>query len=232
MSKKQKKIKQKQEKMPKPAMDLTDARPDAADNATGQARPVLQAMHSRRSYSKVSDAAPTRAELEQLIQALSSVPDHSNMKPWRIIELRGESRSILGRALAEAEVEGKCHPDSPEYAEKLEKAEDRYIGKAQRAPLVLAIVACTKPSTKVPEWEQEAVASGVAHSLSLLLHEAGWGTIWRTGSLTRSEPVRRAHQLRTGELLLGWIYVGGIPEKDAKAKPRKPLDLDRHLSSL
>lgn len=230
MGKKQKRKKnklQKQDSSVPSAQVLTDA------SAAGEKpQPVLHAIRDRRSFSKVTDTAPTRAELEQLIQVLSSVPDHSNMMPWRIIELRDESRNILGRSLAEAELEGKSSADSPDYAEKLEKAQERYIAKAQRAPLVLAVVACTTPSTKVPEWEQEAVASGVAHSLSLLLHEAGWGTIWRTGALTRSDPVRRAHQLHTGELLLGWIYVGGIPEKDAKAKPRKPLDLERHLSSL
>jgi hypothetical protein len=34
------------------------------------------------------------------------------------------------------------------------------------------------------------------------------------------------------EYLLGWLYVGGIPDRDRKAKPRKPLDLSRHLTVL
>ena len=46
------------------------------------------------------------------------------------------------------------------------------------------------------------------------------------------QAVRKAHRLEKGEHLLGWLYVGGIPERDRKTKPRKPLDASRHLSSL
>ncbi len=58
-----------------------------------------------------------------------------------------------------------------------------------------------------PDWEQEATAAGVAHALSLLLDEAGWDVIWRTGTSTRSKPVRRLHGLGPHEDLLGWLYV-------------------------
>ena len=76
----------------------------------------------------------------------------------------------------------------------------------------------------MPLWEQEAVASGVAHALSLVLDEAGWGVMWRTGLQTRSAAVHRMHGLRPDELLLGWLYVGGKPSK-AKSGRRKPVTL-------
>ena len=71
----------------------------------------------------------------------------------------------------------------------------------------------------MPRWEQEAVASGVAHVLSLLLDEAGWGVIWRTGDYTRSKAVAKAHGLGKNEELLGWLYVGGKPPA---VSPRTP----------
>ena len=76
------------------------------------------------------------------------------------------------------------------------------------------------------------MASGVAHYLTLLLAEAGWGTMWRTGDATRSKVMRKAHRLEEKEQLLGWIYVGGVPEDKRRTKPRKPLDLQRHLTRL
>lgn len=179
-------------------------------------RPALTALAARRSHSKVTDEAPTRTELEALLLAMSSVADHSNLKPWRIIEIRGDARKKLGKALAKANGTAK----------------EKGIEKAMRAPLVLAIVVSPRKNGKVPYWEQESVASGVAHYLSLLLHEAGWGTMWRTGEATRSKAIRKPHGLEKGEQLLGWIYVGGIPDKDRKAKPRKPLEVRRHLSAL
>ena len=52
------------------------------------------------------------------------------------------------------------------------------------------IVAVHQPSVKVHDWEQDAAATGVAHMLSLLLDEAGWGVFWRN-SVTGLVAVRR-----------------------------------------
>lgn len=176
--------------------------------------PVRQAMAQRASHSKVTDDAPTHEELAQLMSVLNTVPDHSRLRPWRVIELRGNDREVLGKAMAEVR----------------DMTLDKAIQKATRAPLVLAIVVRIQESKKVPVWEQEAVASGVAHYLTLLLEEAGWGTMWRTGDGTRAKTMHKAHNLAAHEELMGWIYVGGVPETQKKPKPRKPLDMSQHLT--
>ena len=179
---------------------------------------VFEAMQERRSSSKVTDEAPSRDELLELIDAAGQVADHSGMTPWRILEIRGDSRRIVGESLAAAAgLEGH---DA-----------DKSIRKAYRAPLLLAVIVSPRPSFKVPYWEQEAVASGVAHSLNLLLHERGYGAMWRTGIHTRSDAVRLAHRLEPGEQMLGWIYVGRYPERP-RASRRSRVDARRHLSSL
>jgi hypothetical protein len=83
---------------------------------------------------------------------------------------------------------------------------------------------------KVPEWEQEAVAAGVAHAQSLVLDEAGWGVMWRTGLQTRSDAVARVHGLQPGERLLGWLYVGGRDRE--KRGRRKPIHAKNMLTTL
>ncbi|BDZ49304.1 nitroreductase [Frondihabitans sucicola] len=178
--------------------------------------PVREAALRRRSRSKVNGEAPTHDELLELVAAAGTVADHSGLEPWRIIEIRGAARERVGRAIAVAGgAEGH--------------AADKLAGKPLRAPLLLAVVLSPRESRKVPEWEQESVASGVAHLLSLLLDEAGWGVMWRTGIWTRSAEVAAAHGLADGEKLLGWLYVGGI---EGDEKPRKPLDAARFVSSL
>lgn len=181
---------------------------------------AFAAVSRRHSHSKLADPAPTHGELARLVAALTSVADHSGLRPWRLIALRDAARTILGEALADA-----ADADGPDKREK-------FVKKAHRAPLVLAIVVSPRKSDKVPVWEQEAVASGVAHLLSLLLDEAGWGAIWRTGPHTRSSAVHRAHKLGEAEYLLGWLYIGSVPDHESRPKPRKPLDLDRHLTAL
>lgn len=160
---------------------------------------ALDAALARRSASKVTDAAPDDAVLLELLEGASRVADHASLRPWRVIALRGAARERLGEALvAAAGVEG-------EAAAKL-------AGKPLRAPLLLAVVAVVAPEhPKVPEWEQEASAAGVAHLMSLLLDDAGWGVMWRTGPFTRHPLVAAVHGLAPDERLLGWLYVGGLP---------------------
>lgn len=174
---------------------------------------ALQAVRARRSWSKVTDHAPTRNELVALVSAAGRVADHSSLRPWRIIELRGEDRERLGRAIAKAQ------------------GDEGSSSKPLRAPLLLAVVASYRKSSKVPRWEQEAVASGVAHMLSLLLDEAGWGVMWRTGAYTRSKAVAKAHGLGKNEELLGWLYVGGKPPATRPAR-RELIDGRRYLSRM
>ncbi len=174
---------------------------------------ALEAMRRRRSLSKVTDHAPSHEELLELVGAAGRVADHSELKPWRLIELRGDDRETLGRAINKA------------------SGEKGVSTKPLRAPLLVAVVASYRKSDKVPRWEQEAVASGVAHALSLLLDEAGWGVIWRTGHYTRAKAVAKAHGLRKNEELLGWLYVGGKPERTRESRD-KVIDAAAFVSRM
>ncbi|WP_350349304.1 nitroreductase family protein [Agromyces sp. G08B096] len=168
---------------------------------------VREAALARRSSPKVTDAAPGDDELAALVEAAGRVADHASLAPWRVIAVRGDARARLGTALAAAAgAEG-------EAAAKL-------AAKPLRAPLLVAIVASvTEGHPKVPVWEQEAVAAGVGHLLSLLLDEAGWGVMWRTGPYTRHPAVAAVHGLGEGERLMGWLYVGGRPEGARTTRP-------------
>ena len=180
---------------------------------------ALDAVRRRQSYPRVTDAAPTHEQLVELVEAAASIADHAALRPWRLIELRGNARARLGDAFV---VESGLHgPDAQKLAEK-----------PLRAPLLIAVVGRHEPSIKVPAWEQDAVASGIAHTLSLLLHEQGWGVMWRTGGHTRSDAVRRVHELADNEHLMGWLYVGGIPDDAQAQSHRQPIDAEKFLSSL
>jgi nitroreductase len=172
----------------------------------------------RRSYPRVTADAPSTAELLPLLEAASTVADHASLHPWRVIELRGDARQRLGAAFVEES--GLTDEDA-----------ERLAAKPLRASLLLAVVAVRKPSFKVHDWEQDAAAAGVAHLLTLLLDDAGWGVMWRSGGHTRSDAVRRMHGLAENEVLLGWLYVGGKPET-TKPDARQPIDVQSLISSL
>ena len=174
---------------------------------------ALEAMRQRRSWSKVTGDAPTHDELLEFVAAAGRVADHSSLRPWRLIELRGSDRERLGKALAKAA--GDKKPST----------------KPLRAPLLIAVVARITAKHKVPAWEQEAVAAGVAHALSLVLDEAGYGVFWRTGEHTRAKQVAKAHGLTKNERLLGWLYVGAKPVR-TKPVHLKTIDPARFLSPM
>jgi nitroreductase len=179
---------------------------------------LLDAVSRRRSQPKVSADAPSHDELLPLVAAASSVADHAALRPWRLIELRGAARERLGTAFVEAS--GLEGADAAKLA-----------AKPLRASLLIAVVEAVQPSHKVADWEQAAAVAGVAHTLSLLLDDAGWGVMWRTGHLTRSLPVRVMHHLADNEQLLGWLFVGGR-EQGEKAGERKPFPAEDYLSVL
>jgi nitroreductase len=190
--------------------------PDPSEPGTAPlGAPVLSALRGRRSRSSVGEDAPTHEDLVPLVEAASRLADHGGLRPWRVIEIRGAARDRLASAMDEAAGD---------------PASGKHRKKTHRASLLVAVVACRTPSRKVPDWEQDAVAAGVAHALTLLLEEQGWGVFWRTGGMTRSEAVQRMHGLGPGEELLGWLYVGDV-EPDGKG-PRAAVDGERMITLL
>lgn len=183
--------------------------------------PVLEAMATRRSVSKVGPETPTDAELAELLTAVTSLADHKALRPWRLLLLRGEDRRALGDAL--------------DAAAGVVRDPGDHNQKPFRAELLIAVVASPTEHPKVPRWEQLAVAAGAGHLLELALWQAGWGVMWRTGVLANSEEVRAAHGLAVTEQLMGWLYVGSIDEsfhRRLQTSSRPALDPHQFLGRM
>jgi nitroreductase len=178
--------------------------------------PVLEAVLTRRSSTKLSEPAPSHEELVELLQAAATAPDHGRIRPWRLIVLEGEDRALLGEALREAA------PD-PEQGR-------RAALKPMRAPLLLSIVFCPHLNhPKVREWEQLAAVVAMVQTLLLLLHSRGWGAIWRTGPAVEAPQVLKHLGLDGDERLLGWLYIGTRPD-GPPARAHEPLDVYSRIS--
>ncbi|WP_316524248.1 nitroreductase family protein [Kitasatospora brasiliensis] len=176
---------------------------------------VMTAVLTRRSEQTLNGPAPGDAEFTYLLQGASTAPDHGRLRPWRWILLRGDERDALGLAVAE------------EAGDDVGLA-DRMRAKLRRAPLVAALVFSPREG-RIPEWEQLAAATCMSNSLQLLLHARGYGSIWRTGALTRSPAACDLLGLGPGERLLGSLDIG-TPDRSA-ARGRRPLaDMSAHVT--
>lgn len=178
--------------------------------------PVLDAVLTRRSTTRLTEPAPGREELLELVQAAATAPDHGRIRPWRLIVLEGQDRALLGEALREA-------ASDPEQAR-------RAALKPMRAPLLMSIVFRPKlDHPTVPEWEQLAAVVAMVQTLLLLLHSRGWGAIWRTGSAVEAPQVVKHLGLDGVERLLGWLYIGTAPD-GPPSRAREPFDIHPRIS--
>ncbi|MFI5757213.1 nitroreductase [Streptomyces sp. NPDC051569] len=169
---------------------------------------VMTAVMTRRSEQTLHSPAPGETEFAYLLRGAGTAPDHGRLRPWRWVLLRDDDRDALGDCLAEE-------------AGADEVAAERMRAKLRRAPLVAALV-FTPRESKIPEWEQMAAATCMTYSLMLLLHARGYGSIWRTGALTRSTTAGELLGLMPGERLLGSLDIG-TPDPSTSSN-RQPLD--------
>jgi nitroreductase len=179
---------------------------------------LATAVRARRSTAPVSEQAPTDAELLEYLQLAAHSPDHAGLRPWRMITVRGQARHRLGDAL----VAGYGDiPGTPEAA--------KTAGKVLRAPLLISIVAVPAEHPKVPRWEQFAAIGALVATLQLVLFDAGYTAMWRTGPGVELAPVRQLLGLAEHEQLLGWLYVGG---REPELRPSPEPDVAGKLSTL
>ncbi|MEU7434061.1 nitroreductase [Streptomyces sioyaensis] len=179
---------------------------------------VTQAISTRRSVKRLTDPAPADDEVISLVETAANAPDHGLLRPWRLILVRGGARDALGDACARA---ASGTPD----------AQERARAKPLRAPLLVSIVFCPQQHEKVPEWEQLAATAAMVHALELLLHDRGWGVIWRTGAGLDAPQIRQLLGLPVEERLLGWLYVG-TPLPAGGRVSRPPIDVGTKVSVL
>lgn len=169
---------------------------------------LIDAVRLRRSAAPVTEAAPSDAELYDYLALAAHSPDHASLRPWRLVTVRGSDRDRLGAAMAAGFGDP---PGSPEAA--------RTAAKALRAPLLLSIITTPVEHPKVPGWEQLAATAALVSTLQLVLFEAGWTAMWRTGPAIELAEVRRLIGVGDGEQLRGWLYIGGRTELGPDMRP-------------
>lgn len=178
---------------------------------------LIEAIRTRRSSKSLTEPAPSDDEVRYIVELAATSPDHGLLRPWRLVLLRDGARERLGEAFASAE---------GETAEVRRRA----ALKPLRAPLLVAIVFCPTEHPKVPQWEQMAAACAMVQTILLLLHDRGWGAMWRTGSVVESLEVQKVLGVQPDEKLLGWLYVG--TNDQSTTAPRKTFDVRSKVSVM
>ncbi|AOY87937.1 nitroreductase [Marinobacter salinus] len=168
---------------------------------------VSDFLLNRASEPRLEAPAPDRETLDRAIACATRAPDHALLRPWRYLVIEGEGLMALGELFAST-----CPNNSDnQQIEKLRKA-------PLRAPMVIVAIASPTIHPKVPEVEQVMSAAVGVGFLELALQDAGYGVMWRTGSVAYHSVVRSGLGLEDRESIVGFLYVGTVSSE----KPRVP----------
>ncbi len=168
---------------------------------------VTDFLLNRSSQPRLEAPAPDAATLEQAFACAARAPDHALLRPWRYLVIQGDGLEKLGQLFA-----ATCANNSDE------KEIDKLRRAPLRAPMIIVGVASPVVHPKVPEIEQVMSAAVGMSFVQLALQEAGFGVMWRTGSVAYNAAVREGLGLEEHEQIVGFLYTGRV----AQAKPAVP----------
>ena len=180
---------------------------------------VLEVIESRQTLGKLVAPAPSQAEVEQVIRAALSAPDHRRIRPWQFMQLRDGARNKLGEIFSECLTESGI--DDVEQHRKV-------LAQPLRAPLIIIAVVKTQTGVKVPVVEQILSMGAAIQNALLMLNAQGYGSIWRSGTLAESPILKQKLGLSDQDEIAGFIYIG-TPAK--QLPPRVPLEVSDFLSN-
>jgi len=151
---------------------------------------ALTALQTRTASPKLTDPAPTAAELEQVLKAGLRAPDHAKLRPWRFLVVSGEGRERLGQLLGATML---------------------------RAPLIIVAIAKMKEHPNVPRLEQVASTAAAVQNMAVALHALGYASVWRTGPTASDPRVKAALGLDAHDEIVSYLYVGTpvVPDRPA-----------------
>ncbi len=193
-----------------------------ASDARETAQSFLKCLTGRRSVSpkRLAAPGPTQREIETMIAAAVTAPDHRQLRPWRFILIADEARAALSTLFQSAK--SRASPDAGPA--ELERERER----ALRAPTLLAVVArLQRNEPRVEERDQYASVGAAIQNILLAAHVMGYGAMMLSGRKTRDQGLVSGLGLVGQEELLGFICLG-TPSTPAPDKPR-PKVAD-HLS--
>jgi nitroreductase len=159
-------------------------------------------LKSRRSVGIgfLKDPGPTPAELEEILQIGTRVPDHGKFVPWRLIVIEGDARVKAGEKLAD--IQKARRPDIDEASLEIERKQ------FLPAPVTIGVLLSPKPNPKAPEMEQLLSAGNVCFNLSHAAFALGFAASWTNRWYGFDTEAQQMLGARGGERFVGFVHIG------------------------
>ena len=189
-----------------------------ADNppALGHPRPpevveLAQALiHTRQTIlpKRLAEPGPDAAQLQAILGAAASAPDHHELLPWRFVLVPAGARDRLAEVFATALLERYASATPQQVAQAREKA--------YRSPLLLlAVVRLRDDDAEIAPHERIVSAGCAVQNMLLMAHAQGFGGALTSGKALQSAPLRALFGLQPDEQALCFVNIGTV----VKARP-------------
>ena len=179
---------------------------------------MFESLCQGQSSSKLLAPAPPRVVIEQALQAAFTVPDHGAIRPANYIVCENEGLNRLGDIFERVAISENM----------TQRTIERASAMPLRAPMVIIASCKYQQHAKVPAIEQaESVACSV-YAMQLVFEDAGYSSMWRTGTFAHSPGVKQALDLAADDEIIGFLYIG---KADSSGASRRPYaDYQKHVS--
>jgi nitroreductase len=162
----------------------------------------------RRSVSprRLVEPGPDTEQIDAMIEAACSAPDHRRLHPWRFVLIRNEERSQLEDLFESAarETHGILSDVQCERARE----------KARNGACLIAVVARISDNVNdVPPHEQWVSVGAAVQNILLAAKSLGFGSMIVSGGKVATQALRTGLGISDGEHLLGFIAVGTADKK-------------------
>lgn len=182
---------------------------------TGSTLNLLVSLVAKRRTPGSGAESPSNEELDSLLRAAATVPDHGGLKPWRFVVVSGEARTLMGEALVRDLVDTR----GPVPESALDKARR----KAFAAPTLIVLIASPHTESKVPVWEQLCSAACCGYAVVLAAQALGLGAVWKSTPLREGAAIGDLFGLGAAERLLGWVNVGSTDTEEVALRSEPDL---------
>ena len=182
--------------------------------------PVLRAIQSRRSVSRVRSERPSRSQVETVISAGLQAPNHHKTEPWRFVVVAGSAREALGLVMEKSLKARLPEPESEAGRALLAKERNKPL----RAPVLIAMAVVPSDHPKAIEIEEVASGAAAVENMLIAAESLGLGAMWRTGDAAYDPAVKRFLGLPDEAHIVAFVYLG---HPDMPQLPERSRDLDR-----
>lgn len=170
----------------------------------------LRILAQRRQVSALTAEAPTRPELDRIVEAVMGHHESGKPLPWRLVGTKRSEAPELAAALSGL----KNIPDPTSTARIKGKHMRRLaafrgsLAFASRGGLALAVIFSPDSSPELPKKIQRAEALASRHLLEAAFFATGWATQWAPRRSADPAHLGKFYDLSDNEEILGWLFIG------------------------